>query len=52
MEIRCPQCGHKFDPMGEILVDCPCCELMIDTRTISTGSEAEQPNDNPPKTKK
>ena len=50
MEIRCPQCGHKFDPMGEILVDCPCCELMIDTRTISTGSEAEQPNDNPPKT--
>ncbi|MBN1591942.1 MAG: hypothetical protein JW941_01690 [Candidatus Coatesbacteria bacterium] len=34
MEVKCPKCGHKFDPMGEVLVDCPCCEFMIDTRTI------------------
>ncbi len=45
MEIRCPQCGHRFDAMGEVLIDCPCCHHMIDTRTISPESEAEPPHD-------
>jgi len=45
MEIRCPKCGHRFDPMGEVLVDCPCCQLMIDTRTICSEGEAEPPHD-------
>ncbi|MBN2207846.1 MAG: hypothetical protein JW759_00900 [Candidatus Coatesbacteria bacterium] len=40
MEIRCPKCGHKFDPMGEVLVDCPCCGDMFDVRTLDIGGEA------------
>jgi len=40
MEIRCPKCGHKFDHKGEVLVDCPCCQLLIDARTIGVESEA------------
>ena len=39
MEITCPKCGHKFDHKGEVLVDCPCCELLIDARTIGIESE-------------
>ena len=45
MEIRCPKCGHRFDPMGEVLVDCPCCRHMFDIRTISPEGEAEPPHD-------
>lgn len=45
MEIRCPKCGHKFDPRGESLVDCPCCEHMFDTRTVITESETKPPQD-------
>ncbi len=46
MEITCPQCGHKFDPMGEVLVDCPCCERMIDARAAIAESQAEPESDN------
>ncbi|MBN2208357.1 MAG: hypothetical protein JW759_03585 [Candidatus Coatesbacteria bacterium] len=45
MEIRCPKCGHKFDPMGEVLVDCPCCEHLFDARTVSPESQGASPRD-------